>query len=74
MPNFCLALRDQCHANVGKQMLFDGIDVGLPKWLVCGHGLNHEGVNDISNEKVHLKTGSGNVKIRGYLHYLMKEF
>ena len=46
--------------------LFDGVDFGQPKWPVCGQGLNysaHEGMNDISNAKVHLKTCSGNVNI-----------
>ena len=61
-----MAIHVQCHTNVSKQTLLDGIDVGLPKWCVCGHGLNqsvHEGMKDISNVKVHLKTCSGNVNI-----------
>ena len=36
----------------------DGVDVGPPKWCVCGRGLNlsdHEGMNDISNVKVQWK-------------------
>ena len=59
--------RVQRHANVSKQAtLFDGLDVSLLKWRVCGCGLNrfvHEGMNHISNVKVHLKTSSGNVNI-----------
>ena len=46
--------------------LLDGVDVGPPKKRVCGHGLNrsvHEGMKNISNVKVHLKTHSGNVNI-----------
>ena len=38
----------QCQANVSKRTtLLDGVDVGLPKWRVCGRGLNrfvHEGM------------------------------
>ena len=44
----------------------DGLDVSPLKWRVCGCGLNrfvHEGMNHISNVKVHLKTRSGNVNI-----------
>ena len=55
------------HTNINKQTTsLDGVDVGLPKWRVCGHGLNqsvHEGMNGISNVKVRLKTLSGNVNI-----------
>ena len=62
-----MVIRVQCQANVSKQTtLLHGIDVGQLKWRVCGHGLNrsvHEGMNDISNVKVHLKTHSGNVNI-----------
>ena len=62
-----MTIRDQCQANVSKQTaLLDGIEVGLPKWCVCGSGLNrsiHEGMNNILNIKVHLRTCSGNVKI-----------
>ena len=60
---------DTCstYANISKQAaLLDGVDVGLLKWRVCGCGLNcfvHEGMNGISNVKVHLKTHSGNVNI-----------
>ena len=62
-----MVIRVQCHTNVSKQTtILDGVDVGLSKWRVCGRGLNrsvHEGMNDVSNVKVHLKTCSGNVKI-----------
>ena len=62
-----MAICDQRHANVSKQTtLLNGVDVGPPKWHVCGHGINqsvHEGMNNISNVKVHLKTRSGNVNI-----------
>ena len=48
--------------------LLDGVDVGLPKWHICGRGLNrsvHEGMNNISNIKVHLlKIHRGNVNIK----------
>ena len=57
----------QHHANFSKQTtLLDGIDVGPHKWPICGRGLNcfvHEGMKDISNVKVHLKTCRGNVNI-----------
>ena len=46
--------------------LLDGVDVGPPKWRVCGRGLNrfvHEGANDISNAKVHLRTRSGRLGV-----------
>ena len=52
------AIHVQRHINVSKQTLFDGIYLGLPKWRICGLGLNgsvHEGINDISNVEVHLK-------------------
>ena len=62
-----MAIRVQRHANVSKQgMLLDGLDVSTLKWHVYGCGLNrfvHEGMNHISNVKVHLKTRSGNVNI-----------
>ena len=62
-----MVIRVQHHANVSKQTkLLDGADVGLFKLCVCGRGLNryvHEGMNDVSNVKVHLKTHSGNVNI-----------
>ena len=66
-----MAIHVQRHANVSKQAtLLDGLDVSPPKWCVCGCGLNrfvHEGMNDISNVKVHLKTINGNVNITSYL-------
>ena len=62
-----MAIRVQRHANVSKQAtLFGGVDVGPPKWRVSGCGLNrfvHEGMSNISNVEVHLKTCSGNVNI-----------
>ena len=62
-----MAIRPLRHANVSKQAtLLDGLDVSPLKWRVCGCGLNrfvHEGMNHISNVKVHLKTRSGNVNI-----------
>ena len=63
-----MVIHVQRHANVSKQAtLLDGLDVSLLKWRVCGCGLNqfvHEGMNHISNVKVHLKTRSGNVNIK----------
>ena len=66
LPNGCYAnvISAQHHANISKQTVLDGIDVGLPKWGISGCDLNrsvHEGMNDMSNVKVHLKTDSGNV-------------
>ena len=65
-----MAMRVQRHANVSKQAtLLDGLDVSPLKWHECGCGLNrfvHEGMNHISNVKVHLKTRSGNVNIQPY--------
>ena len=62
-----MAISVQRHANVSKQAtLLDGLDVSPLKWRVCGCGLIrsvHEGMNHISNAKVHLKTRSGNVNI-----------
>ena len=62
-----MAIRVQRHANVSKQAtLLDERDVSPLKWPVCGCGLNqfvHEGINHISNVKVHVKTRSGNVNI-----------
>ena len=63
-----MAIRVQRHANVSKQaMLLDVIDVSPLKLRVCGCGLNwfvYEGMNHISNVKVHLlKTRRGNVNI-----------
>ena len=54
-----MAIRVQHHANISKQAtLLDRLDVRSLKWFV------HEGMNDISNVKVHLKTCIGNVNIR----------
>ena len=65
-----MATRDQRHANVSKQTTFlDGINVGPPKWRLCGRGLNrsvHEGINDISNVK---GSDCRNVNINLYLHF-----
>ena len=62
-----MTIRVQRHANVSKQAtLLGGLDVSSLKWRTCGCGLNrfvHEGMNLISNVKVHLKTCSGNVNI-----------
>ena len=62
-----MAKRDQRHANVvNLTTLLDGVAVGPPKLRVCGRGLNrsvHEGMNDISNVKAHLRTRSENVNI-----------
>ena len=58
-----MAIRVQRHANVSKQAtLLNGLDINPLKWRVCGCGLIHfvhEGMNHISNVKVHLKTRSG---------------
>ena len=47
-------------ANLSKQTtLLDGVDIGPPKWRVCGCGLNqsvHEGMDNNSNVEVHLLT------------------
>ena len=55
-----MVIHAQRHANVSKQArLLDGLDISRLKWRVCGFGLNrfvHEGMNHISNVKVHLKT------------------
>ena len=63
-----MAIRVQRHTNVSQQAtLLDGLDVSPLKWRVCGCGLNrfvHEGMNHISNVKVHLKIRSENVNIR----------
>ena len=69
-----MAIHVQRHANVSKQAtLLDGVDVSLLRWSVCGCGfirIVHEGMNNISNVKDHLKTRSGNVNI--YLCNFMK--
>ena len=53
-----MTIRVQRHANLSKQAtLLDGVDVGPLNWRVCECGLNrfvHEGMNCISNVKVHL--------------------
>ena len=54
-------------------MLLDGID--LLQSHICGCGLNgfvYEGMNNIPNIKVHLKTHSGNVNIWN-IHVFFKE-
>ena len=57
----------QRHTHISKQTtLLDGTDIGLSKLRICGRGLNrsvHEGINNVSNVKIHLKTHSGNVNI-----------
>ena len=62
-----MAMRVQRHVNVSKQAtLLDGLDVSPLELRVYGCGLKrfvHEGMNHISNVKVHLKTRSGNVNI-----------
>ena len=62
-----MAIRVQRHANASKQArLLDELDVSPLKWRVCGCCINrfvHEGMNHISNVKVHLKTRGGNVNI-----------
>ena len=62
-----MAIRVQRRTNVSKQAtLLDGFDFSPLRWRVCGCDLNrfvHEGMNHISNLKVHLKTCSGNVNI-----------
>ena len=52
--------------SANKQTLLDGVEIGQPKWPICGHDLNrsvNEGMNDISKVKVLLKTHRGNVNI-----------
>ena len=59
-----MVIHVQRHTNVTQTTLLDGLEVSPLKWPVCGCGLNrfvHEGMNHISNVKVHLKTRSGNV-------------
>ena len=59
-PINVMVIRVQRHTNVRKQTaLLEGVDVGPPKWRVCGSGLIqsiHEGVTDISNVNIHIKT------------------
>ena len=68
-----MVIRVQRHANVSKQTtLLEGVDVVPLKLRVCGYGLNwfvHEGMNDISNVKVHLKTHSGCISSRWRVMY-----
>ena len=65
-----MAICVQPHTNFSKQTtLLDGV-CDLPKWGICRRGLNqsvHEGMKDISNVKVHLKTRSGNINIVRFL-------
>ena len=72
-----MAISVQRHANVSKQAtLLDGLDVSPLKWRIFGCGLNqfvHEGMNHISNVKVHLKTRRGNVNINAKLHYFVAQ-
>ena len=69
-----MGIRVKRHTNVSKQTtLLDGVDVGPPIRGVCGRSLNwsvHEGTNNISNVKVHLKTHSGNVNIIILLQFI----
>ena len=62
-----MAIHVQRHVNVSKQAaLLDGLDASPLKCRVCGYGLSrsvHEGMNHISNAKVHLKTRSENINI-----------
>ena len=71
-----MAIDVQRHANVSKQAtLLDGLDVSPLKRRVCGCGLNrivHEGMNHISNVKVHLKTRSGNVNINSMNNIILR--
>ena len=71
-----MAMRVQRHANVSKQAtLLDGLDVSPLKWRVCGCGQKrfvHDGMNLISNVRVHLKTRSGNVNIKSCIRCIMK--
>ena len=59
-----MAIHVQRHTNVSKQAtLLDGFDVSPFKWrvYVCGlNGFVHDGMNPISNVKVHLKSHSRN--------------
>ena len=57
-----MAICDQRHANVSERTtLLDGVDTAQ---IVCGFNRSiHEGMNDISNVKVHLRTRSGNVNM-----------
>ena len=63
-----MTIHVQGHTNVNKQAtLLDGDDLAPLKWRICGCGLNqfvHEGMNAISNVKVHLKSRRENVNIQ----------
>ena len=60
-----MAIHVQRHAKVSKQTtILNGVDIGQPKWRICGRSLNrfvNEDMKDISNVKIHLKTRRGNV-------------
>ena len=60
-------MRVQRHTNVSEQTtLLNGVDVGPPKWHICGLGLKHsvhKGMEAISIVKVHLNNHSRNVNI-----------
>ena len=62
-----MGMHVQGHAKVSKQTTsLDGVDICPAKWCICGLGLDHsvhEGMKDISNEQVDLKTCSGNVNM-----------
>ena len=59
-----MAIRVQRHANISKEAtLLDGLDVSPLKWECGLNRFIHEGMNHISNVKVHLKTLSGKVNI-----------
>ena len=69
-----MVIRVRRHANISKQTtLLDGVDVGPSRWRISLRGLNrsvHEGMNDVSNVKVHLKASSGNENIRKLISQL----
>ena len=61
----CRCVSNVTQTSVNKQRYWI-LNVSPLKWRVCGCGLNqfvHEGMNHISNVKVHLKFHSGNVNI-----------
>ena len=35
LTSWTLVMRVQCHANISKETLLDGVDIGPPKWHVC---------------------------------------
>ena len=69
-----MAMCVQLHANVSKQQRYWMVLALVQfKWRVCGCGLNwirHEGMYDISNVTVHLKTCSGNVNFYSYYPFV----